>query len=169
MHMNHATPTMRKFAECLIAGEEGAEWPAFNYPLTENQATLGIVEKLRPQIEELMGEMGFRALLMNALACAKDEAPWLGEAKIAPDGSFEGFEQTPPLRGSGILSTGGAVMLAWFLGLLTASIGELLTIQVVLEVWPDLLLNQSLTEDAISWDRAIAVIQPQHFAQYHEN
>ena len=169
MLMNHATPIMRKFAECLIARENDAEWPAFKFPLTENQATLGIVEKLRVHVEELMGEMGFRALLMNALACAKEEAPWLGETQFYPDGSFKGFEKTLALRGSGMLSTGGSVMLAWFLGLLTSSIGELLTIQLVLEVWPDLSATGSRPEEPVLWGLNTVAVQPQRFAQYHEN
>ena len=57
--MNHATPMMRNFADYLIAREGDSDWPAFNYSLTENQATLGIVEKLRPQLEELMVKRGF--------------------------------------------------------------------------------------------------------------
>lgn len=167
--MNHASPIMRNFAQCLIAREGDTDWPAFNFPLTEYQATLGIVEKLRPQLEELLGETGFRALLMNALGCAQDEAPWLGEARMNPDGSFEGFEQDPMLTDSEKVSKGGAVMLAWFLGLLTASIGELLTIQLVLEVWPDLSLNERFSEASESLSEPLAQPTPWQFAQYYEN
>lgn len=164
--MNHSTPIMRDFAVYLIARERDSDWPAFNFPLTESQATLGIVEKLRPQLEELMGETGFRALLMNAFAYSKDEVPWLGEARLNPDGSFEGFAPSSAGMDADELTHGGAVVLAWFLGLLMASIGELLTIQLVLEVWPDLSRNGSFTNEGESWDEAT---EANPIAQYYEN
>ena len=160
---------MRHFASCLIAREGDSDWPALNFPLTENQATHGVVDKLRPQLEELLGEMGFRALLMNALGCAKDEVPWLGEARMHSDGSFVGFEPNPVLTGSGTVANGGAVMLAWFLGLLTSSIGELLTIQLVLEVWPDLSLNGRFSETGDIVSAPLAEPAPWEFAKCHEN
>ena len=167
--MNHATTIMRDFAVYLIARERDSDWPAFNFPLTESQATLGIVEKLRPQLEELMGVTGFRALLMNAFAYSKDEVPWLGEARLNSDGSFEGFEGFAP-SSAGIdadeLTHGGAVVLAWFLRLLMASIGELLTIQLVLEVWSDLSRNGGLPNEGESWDEAT---EANPIAQYYEN
>ena len=166
MLMNHATPIMRDFAVYLIARERDSDWPAFNFPLTESQATLGIVEKLRPQLEELMGEMGFRALLMNAFAYSKDEVPWLGEARLNPDGSFEGFAPSPAGIDADELTHGGAVVLAWFLKLLMASIGELLTIQLVLEVWPDLSRNGGLSNEGESWEEAT---ETSPVAQYYEN
>ena len=164
--MNHATSTMRNLSEYLIARERDSDWPAFNYPLTDNQATLGIVEKLRPQLEDLMGETGFRALLMNACAYSKDEVPWLGEARLNPDGSFEGFAPSSAEIDAKELSHGGAVVLAWFLGLLMASVGELLTIQLVLEVWPELSPNGALPNEDESWEQAAEV---NYFAQYYEN
>ena len=164
--MNHSTPIMRDFAVYLIARERDSDWPAFNFPLTESQATLGIVEKLRPQLEELMGESGFRALLMNAFAYSKDEVPWLGEARLNPDGSFEGFAPSSAGMDADELTHGGAVVLAWFLGLLMASIGELLTIQLVLEVWPDLSRNGSFTNEGESWDEAT---EANPIAQCYEN
>ena len=164
--MNHSTPIMRDFAVYLIARERDSDWPAFNFPLTESQATLGIVEKLRPQLEELMGETGFHALLMNAFAYSKDEVPWLGEARLNPDGSFEGFAPSSAGMDADELTHGGVVVLAWFLGLLMASIGELLTIQLVLEVWPDLVLNSSLPSEDDSMEEAT---EASHFAKYYEN
>ena len=164
--MNHATSTMRNLSDYLIARERDSDWPAFHYPLTDNQATLGIVEKLRPQLEELMGETGFRALLMNAFAYSKDEVPWLGEVRLNSDGSFEGFAPSSAEIDAQELSHGGAVVLAWFLGLLMGSIGELLTIQLVLEVWPELSLNGDLPNKDESWEEAA---EANYFAQYYEN
>ena len=141
--MNHATPRMRNFAKYLIVHEGATD----DSPLTENQATLGVVEKLRPQLEELMGNTGFRALVMHSMARAKDEIPWLGEPQMNPGGSFQAFEQTTVLTDQGQSSEGGAVMLAWFLGLLGSFIGELLTIQLVIEIWPNLSLNKCFSQE----------------------
>ncbi len=164
--MNHATSTMRNLSESLIARERDSDWPAFNYPLTDNQATLGIVEKLRPQLEDLMGETGFRALLMNAYAYSKEEVPWLGEVRLNPDGSFEEFAPSSAEIDAKELSRGGAAVLAWFLGLLMASIGELLTIELVLEVWPELSLNGAIPNEDESWEGAA---EANYFAKYYEN
>lgn len=157
---------MRNLSESLIARERDSDWPAFNYPLTDNQATLGIVEKLRPQLEDLMGETGFRALLMNAYAYSKEEVPWLGEVRLNPDGSFEEFAPSSAEIDAKELSRGGSAVLAWFLGLLMASIGELLTIELVLEVWPELSLNGALPNKDESWEGAA---EANYFAKYYEN
>ncbi len=160
---------MRSFAECLIARESQSEWPALNYALTENQATLGIVEKLRPRIEALMGKIGFHALLLNALAHAKDEVPWLGEAQINPDGSFGGFTQTTAQSFLGQSSSGGAAMLGWFFELLSSFIGELLTMELVLEVWPVLSRISDFPEAEEPWEDATEAIPQKHFAQSYAN
>lgn len=141
--MNHATPRMRNFAKYLIVHEGDTAESS----LTENQATLGVLEKLRPQLEELMGNTGFRALVMHSMVRAKDEVPWLVEARMNPDGSFNGFDPTLALTSPEKLSKGGAVMLAWFLGLLASFIGELLTNQLVLEVWPELSLHKCFSQE----------------------
>jgi hypothetical protein len=135
--MNHATPKMRYFAQRLIAYEASAD-PSY---LTENQTAFGIIRKLRPQLEELMGTTGFRALVSRSMLLAEEEAPGMSGTRMNLDGSFGGTEEIQVNPDEQAIATGGVVMLAWLLGLLGSFIGELLTMQLVLEVWPDLSLN----------------------------
>lgn len=142
--MSYATPKMRNFAKRLIAHEAGLiahEAGNHESSRTENQTALAVVQKLRPQLEELMGNTGFHALVSRSLVLAEKEVPWLGGAQMNADGSLEGFEETQVKVGAEKNFTGGVVMLAWLLGLLGSFIGELLTMQLVLQVWPDLSLN----------------------------
>jgi hypothetical protein len=135
--MSHATPRIRYFAKLLIAHEAGNH----DSSRTEIQTAFGVIRKLRPVLEELMGNTGFRALVSRSMLLAEEEVPGLGGARMNADGSLEGFEESQVKTGPEESSEGGAVMLAWMLGLLGSFIGELLTMQLVLEVWPDLSLN----------------------------
>ena len=145
-NMNQVTPKMREFAACLIEHETGSAAD----PRTENEATLVVLEKLRPQLEELMGNTGYRALLMNALARTKGEAPGLSDAGMNQDVSLDGLDESFPLTAPGHSADGGTVMLAWFFELLASFLGELLTFQLALEVWPDLSLKKCFSTEAKS-------------------
>lgn len=138
--MNHATPRMRDLAHRLIAIETGGEESS----RTENQTALEVVQKLRPALEELMGSTGFHALVSRSLVLAEKEVPGLGGARMNADGGVEHFQETQVKTAPQPVSTGGAVMLAWLLGLLMSFIGEILTMQLVIEVWPDLSRKGSL-------------------------
>ena len=140
--MSHATPKMRYFATRLIAHEAETHETS----QTENQTAIDVVQRLRPQLEELMGNTGFRALVSRSLALAEKEVPWLGGARMNADGSLEGFEETEVKVGPKKSFTGGVVMLAWMLGLLGSFIGELLTMRLVLEIWPNLVLNDYFSQ-----------------------
>jgi hypothetical protein len=135
--MNHATLKMRYFASSLVSHEESSS----ESPLTENQAVALVVEKLRFPLVEFMGTTGFRALLSRSLMLAKEEDPWLAAARVSADGRLEGFDLPQPMEEPKDRPKGGVVMLAWLLGLLGSFIGELLTMQLVLETWPDLSLD----------------------------
>jgi len=125
---------MRYFAKWLIAYEASTGDPS----LTEIQTAFGVIRKLRPQLEELMGNTGFRALVSRSMLLAEEEVPAMGGARMNANWSMEEFEKTPVTTGPEAILTGGEVMLAWLLGLLGSFIGELLTMQLVLEVWPGL-------------------------------
>ena len=130
---------MRDFAGRLIAfeakGNKSSE--------SKSRLAFSVGEKMRPPLATLMGKAGFRALLSRALALASEEVPWLRAVHVKADGSLEGMNeleleaQVDPEE----IFDGRIVLLAQLIGLLVAFIGEILTLQLVREVWPKLSLN----------------------------
>ncbi len=130
--MNQTPKKMRHLATRLITHEANASGAA----MTENQKAAIVIQKLRPQLVDLMGNTGFHALVLRSLAIAREQVPGLDGARVNLDGTLEGFgapfDPSHPERDT----TGGAVLLAGILGLLASFVGELLTLQIVIEVWP---------------------------------
>jgi hypothetical protein len=84
-----------------------------------------------------MGHAGSRALISRALALAQPEVPGLRMAQLQSTGALK------PLADGQTMAEGEVVLLAQLLGLLTAFIGESLTLQMVRRIWPKLSLNAS--------------------------
>ncbi len=78
-----------------------------------------------------MGAGGFRALLSRALALAGAEVAWLGEIQVKADGSFDGLNELEAQAAPEEISDAGIILLARFLGLLVALIGDELTLQLL--------------------------------------
>ena len=128
---------MRDFAERLIAHETKVNKSSATKP----SAAFLVVEKLRPLLANLMGNAGFRALLSRSLALANAEVSWLRTVQVQSDGSLQGLDELDAQVDRNEFSEGRVVLLAVFLGLLVAFIGEKLTLQLAREVWPKLSLN----------------------------
>ena len=135
--MSRAAPKMRDFAERLIAyetrGSKSSE--------TKTPVACLVIDKLRPQLATLMGNIGFRALLSRTLALSNPEFPWLRAVHVKAEGSLEGLEELGSQVDPDEIFEGCAVLLAQMLGLLVAFIGEELTLRLVREVWPKLSPN----------------------------
>jgi hypothetical protein len=128
---------MRDFAERLIAYETRGNKPSER----KAPAACVVIDKLRPQLATLMGNIGFRALLSRALALANADFPWLRALHVKAEGSLAGFDEPGAQVAPDEIFDGCAVMLAQMLGLLVAFIGEDLTLRLVREVWPKLPVN----------------------------
>ena len=135
--MSRATPQMRDLSQCLIAYETGENKSSE----TKAPAACRVGEKLRPHLATLMGNVGFRALFLRALALANADVPWLRAVQVKADGSLEGLEELEAQVHSDEIFEGCVVLLAQLLGLLVAFIGENLTLRLVRDVWPKLSLN----------------------------
>ena len=72
---------------------------------------------------------------------SKAEIPWLGAVHVKADGALEGLEALSAKHNPDELFEGGVVLVAQLLGLLTAFIGETLTLRFVREVWPEVPLD----------------------------
>ena len=135
--MSRATPKMRDFAEHLIAYETRQN----KLSETKTPAANLVVQKLRPDLVNLMGNAGFRALLSRSLALANAEVPWLRAVHVKSDGSLEGLDDLEAQVGPDEFLEGRVVLLAQLLGLLMDFIGEKLTLGLVRGVWPQLTFN----------------------------
>ncbi len=131
--MIRATPAMRAFAARVIACEAKQNRAS----PTALPTSFYVVEELRPHLATLMGNGGFRALLLRSLALANVEAPWLRTVQLNADGSMRGWDEADRLDPQELLD-GGMVLIAHLLGLLVAFIGENLTERLVREVWANL-------------------------------
>ena len=80
---------MRHFAAHLIAYETSRN-KSFE---TKTPTAFLVVEKLRPDLANLMGSAGFRALLSRSLALANAEVPWLRAVHVKSGGSLEGLDE----------------------------------------------------------------------------
>ena len=131
--MSQVAPPLREFARRLIACEAASQArPASKIP------ALNVCERLRPQLAVLMGQAGFRALLLRALALAGAEVPWLRAIQIALDGSVENSPEAAAQVTPAKMAEGGVVLIAQLLGLMVAFIGENLTVRMMSEIWPKL-------------------------------
>ncbi len=93
-----------------------------------------------------MGRAGYQALVLRALVLAREEAPWLCAIEINADGSLENFAQLNDKHESAEVTHGSEVLLAHLISLLVAFIGEVLTLRLLCELWPDLPNNIDFTQ-----------------------
>jgi hypothetical protein len=136
--MSQAGTPMRRLAERLIAQEARQDKSAG----TQAAVTFPVPEKLRVPLAALVGNTGFSALLARALVLASQEVAWLRAVHIRADGALEvpvGLEaQVGPVK----VIAGRVALLARLLELLEALIGANLTLRLLREVWPKLVLDE---------------------------
>jgi hypothetical protein len=135
--MSRATPKMRNFAKRLT-----------DYGTRENRAsgaetapTFRVCERLRAHLAVSVGKGGARELLSCALARANAEVPWLRAVRVKPDGQLEGLDALQAQVSAEERSEGEVVLVAHLLGMLSAFVGERLTLRQVREVWPQVPLS----------------------------
>ncbi|MBC8001617.1 MAG: hypothetical protein H7X97_03420 [Opitutaceae bacterium] len=135
--MSRASPEMRKFANRLI-GYETRRNKSF---ATNGGSGFDVCAKLRPQLVTMLGHGGYNGLLARALSLAKAEVPSLRAVVVTANGVLEGGTELHAKLAPGEILEGREVLLAQLLGLLVAFIGEKLTMRLVLEVWPKVILD----------------------------
>ncbi len=102
-------------------------------------ATLRVYEKLRGNLCVFVGVAGFQALASRALTLARSEVPGLGAVQVAADGRLQGISEieTPMNADENWIDEEGDILISSLLGLLLTFLGEALTMNLVLNVWPD--------------------------------
>ena len=131
--MNRATPKLRDFAERLISiGVIESKSSA-----AKRRAVFTVLDKLRPCLVQIVGDLGFRAVLSRALASASADVAWLRAVHVKPDGSLEGLDELEAKVDPKEIAEGRLVLLAEFFGLLVELIGERLVLQLVHTAMPN--------------------------------
>ena len=123
---------MRLLAERIIASEKLAYKKSGQ---TQGPIVADVCTKLRPILGMLIGNGGYRVLLLRSLALATVEAPILKAASITDDGALI-LRSNSTSSDQKKLNEGSVVLVAHLLGLLNAFIGEALTEQFMREAWP---------------------------------
>ncbi len=120
------TSTTRELAHQLLAFEEVEG----TRPMSDINPAIRVCEKVRHPLARLAGAAGYHALLSRAMVLAKQDYPTLCEWEVKPDGSLRGVE--------GDARQGGEVLVSNLLRLMFTFIGELITLQLLRDVWPEL-------------------------------
>ena len=125
---------LRALAERLISAEAAsAKSSATNAP-----ASFAVIEMLSPQLAQIIGDDGLRALLARALVLANADVAWLHTVHVKSDGSFENLDELEAQVDPKDIAEGRVVLLSQLLGLLTKLVGERLMLQLVFVAAPKL-------------------------------
>lgn len=92
-----------------------------------------VFQRLHDHLAKLIGVVGFRTLLSRALKLARADAPALGALEVKPDGLIAGLSEDLVGRSPTEALTAPATLLAHFLALLAAFLGEDLALHLVSE------------------------------------
>jgi len=130
--MKRASPQRRDFAERLISlGAAEATTSVAKPP-----ALFTVIEQLRPSLVQVVGALGFSAVLSRALAIAHADVAWLRTVPLKPDGLWGNLDLPTANVGADEISEGSVVLLAEFVSLLVDLIGERLVLQLVHQALP---------------------------------
>jgi len=117
-------------------------------------ATHRVYEKLRQSLTAVAGVTSFQSLACRALVLAKSEDISLGVAQITADGSLQDFSEYEPQAGIDKAQTSeyqanerGIILIARLLGLLHIFLGEVLTLRLLRNAWPDATFDDRNSEN----------------------
>ena len=131
--MNQATSRLRDFAERLILIDAVESRSSASKP----QAVLSVLDKIRPCLIQVVGNLGFKGILSRAFALANADVAWLRSVHIKPDGSLDGLDKLEARVDPREIAEGGVVLVAEFFGLLVELLGENLVLQLVHTALPN--------------------------------
>ena len=100
-------------------------------------------DAVRPRLTELVGRVGFRALLARALALAAGERSWFNAVQVDDEGALTGLPAALAAQDPAEAEAGCVALLAHFLALLAALIGSELTALLLCDPWPDVPMDEA--------------------------
>lgn len=102
-------------------------------PTTLPLAAERVFHALHDHLGKLIGVIGFRTLLARSLKLARERAPVLEVLEVEPDGMLAGLAEALEERSPAEALTAPATLLACFLALLAAFVGDDLALHLVSE------------------------------------
>jgi hypothetical protein len=133
---------MRYFAgRLMVHAAQGEVSENLEFP-----TALPVLVKLRPHLTTLMGSRGFQTLVVRALALAGTEVEWMTDIRAKSNGAVEGFEDLENRAEPAEITRGSVILVASLLSLLVAFIGELLTLHLLRDIWPQLPDSDNFTQ-----------------------
>ena len=105
----------------------------------------GILAELRNKLSQIIGTLGFHALLNRALMSARPAHPWLAAARAEAGGHLAGLPEAVHELGAVEVLSGFVALVSHVLILLHRLIGDDLTQWVIFQIWPDEVLEASLS------------------------
>ncbi len=140
-----ASQRIRHLAERLVGQETSPkEAPS------ETVSSFHVCERLRQPLSSLTGKAGFQALLSRALTLTKPEFPQLELAKVNADGHLEGMAEIRMSLSTQEAAQMETALVAHIVELLCTFLGEILTIRLLQDVWPDASFNESNSRKEIT-------------------
>jgi hypothetical protein len=122
------TPAFQSTARRLI--EEAA---SVDEETALPRAAEKVFQKLHDHLARLIGVVGFRTLLARSLKLAREGAPALEALEIKPDGTIVGLAEALVERSPAEALEAPTTLLAHFLALLAAFVGDDLALHLVSE------------------------------------
>ncbi len=92
-----------------------------------------VFQELHDHLAKLIGVVGFRTLLARSLKLAREEAPALEALVVKPDGELAGLAEALVQRSPAETLAAPTTLLAHFLALLAAFVGDELALHLVSE------------------------------------
>jgi hypothetical protein len=111
-------------------------------PDAQAAAAQRVWQRLSHHLFNVLGTVGFHALLDRSLAQTRKQFPWLASVRIDSDGSLNGLGECVRELSAGEATDGLVELLAHFVQVLASLIGAALTLRLVQRVWPELDLSQ---------------------------
>lgn len=138
-------PEMRDLAHRLLTYEANVD----NTSKPAESTTLCVYEKLRQGLGALAGSAGFQSLASRALTLARSEVPSLSAVQVSANGDLQGMSAIalPIDIKKDRVHEGGVVLISRILGLLLIFLGEVLTMNLLRDMWPDALLEDCNSEN----------------------
>ncbi len=100
-------------------------------------------EKLRIEMQRLVGITGYSTLITHAMTLGRMEDPWLESVVIEPDGSLVWRSDSAQVQDPDPLVSGCETLLARTMELLVIFLGETVTLRLLRNIWPELSQNGS--------------------------
>ena len=134
MKIARPTPTQRDRAKRLllheVSGDESAEaWAA---------AAERVCQRLSQHLGKILGVDTFHALLARALVLVRPDFPFLRAVTVEPSqAGLKGLRESLQEQAASQVADAIVAIVATFLALLVAHIGEELSLSVLIEVWAE--------------------------------